>query len=77
MSKATNKYQWVEKVKPKAKALRHFKVEAVQKFNDQASELSRSQWYLTGCLIWGSIYTIYLTLNIIIHLIVKMIFGLK
>ena len=34
---------YVGEVKPKAKALRHFKVEGVQKFNDQALELSRSQ----------------------------------
>ena len=33
----------LSRVKPKAKALRHFKVEAVQKINEQVLELSRSQ----------------------------------
>ena len=33
MSRATKKYKWVKEVKPKAKALQDFKVEAVQKFD--------------------------------------------
>ena len=43
MPRATKKNEYVGEVKPKAKALRHFKVEAVQKFDDQVIELSRSQ----------------------------------
>ena len=43
MPRATKNYEYVGEVKPKIKALRHFKVEAVQKFDDQVIELSRPQ----------------------------------
>ena len=44
MSTASKKLKWFGEVKPKAKALRQCKDDAVQKFNYQVSELSRSQW---------------------------------
>ena len=39
----TKQYQWVGEVNPKAKALRHFKVGAVEKIDDLVSVLSLSQ----------------------------------
>ena len=42
MSKLRNKGLMICEIKPKPKALKHFKVEAVQKFDD--SGLSISQW---------------------------------
>ena len=43
MSRPTKKCQLVGEIKPKAKALRHFKIEAVQKFDDSVLVLSLSQ----------------------------------
>ena len=45
-SRPSKEYKWVGEVKPKVKALWHFKVEAIKKFEDQVLELSRSQWIL-------------------------------
>lgn len=45
----TKKQKKVFEVKPKAKAIRHFKVEIIEKFDDYFSDLSISQCYrLTG-----------------------------